>query len=215
MEVHARVGLLALLALVHAGCSVKEKDRPAAMTMGAKDADELHSSPVTITESYGSDPLQNGDLRVPAGSGPFPVVIVIHGGCWTAGFATKRNTAALASAITEHGYATWNIEYRQTGDPGGGWPGTLSDWAQATDHLRALGRTHPLDLGRVVVAGHSAGGHAAAWVAARPAGAPPGNDVQVLAVHDAGHFSIIAPGSGPWKEQVEGPLWAFLERVTR
>ncbi len=153
----------------------------AAQQMRPDDVDKLPSSKPTLTESYGSAPTQLGDLRLPDakvfGPGPYPVVIVIHGGCWWKGFATRQNTAALASRLTERGFATWNIEYRQvgetgpdgkySGDAGAGWPGTFKDWAAATDHLRDLAKRVPLDLTRVAVTGHSAGAHAALWVAAR------------------------------------------------
>lgn len=42
---------------------------------------QLHALPVTaptLVEAYGPDPLQIGELRLPAGPGPFPVVMVIH-----------------------------------------------------------------------------------------------------------------------------------------
>jgi len=136
--------------------------------LGPKDIDKLPASAPTATVHYGAAPLQYGELRLPAGKGPFPVAVVIHGGCWTKGYATARNTAALASALTQAGVATWNIEYRQVGDAGGGWPGTYQDWAAATDHLRTLAKKHRLDLSRVVVVGHSAGAHAALWLAGRP-----------------------------------------------
>jgi acetyl esterase/lipase len=139
-----------------------------AQQMGPRDVDRLPSSPPTLTAAYGKDVLEVGDLRLPAGKGPFPVVVVIHGGCWTRGFATKQNTAALATELTKRGYATWNIEYRQVGDAGGGWPGTFVDWAAATDYLRAIAKTQPIDLKRVSAVGHSAGAHASLWLAARP-----------------------------------------------
>ncbi len=132
---------------------------------------QLHALPVTaptLVEAYGPDPLQIGELRLPAGPGPFPVVMVIHGGCWTKGYETLAGTAPLASALTDMGVATWNIEYRQVGDTRGGWPGTFQDWGAALDHLRVLARTQPLDLKHVVTVGHSAGAHAALWLAARP-----------------------------------------------
>lgn len=125
-------------------------------------------SPPTHTEAYGPAPQEYGELRLPKGRGPFPVVVVVHGGCWTRGYATSAYMGPLASALTARGVATWNVEYRQQGDPGGGWPGTFLDWGAATDHLRALAKAYPLDLSRVVVAGHSAGGQAALWIAARP-----------------------------------------------
>jgi acetyl esterase/lipase len=75
---------------------------------------------------------------------------------------------AIAQDIAARGYAVWNIEYRRVGAPGGGWPGTLDDVASAVDHLAILAASGiELDLDRVTVVGHSAGGHLALWVAAR------------------------------------------------
>jgi acetyl esterase/lipase len=116
--------------------------------------------------SYGSDPLQFGELRLPPGPGPHPVAVVIHGGCWLAEYDLGY-VSALAAALAEAGVATWSVEYRRVGNDGGGWPGTFADLAAAADHLRALAATHALDLGRVAAVGHSAGGHLALWLAAR------------------------------------------------
>jgi acetyl esterase/lipase len=106
-------------------------------------------------------------LRLPKGPGPFPVAIVIHGGCWVTRFASAQNTAALADALRDAGVATWNVEYRRADHPGGGWPGTFTDIAAATDIVRTMAKEHPLDLSRVITVGHSAGGHLALWAAAR------------------------------------------------
>jgi len=124
--------------------------------------------PPTLTQAYGPDALEFGQLRMPRGPGPFPLVVIIHGGCWTKGFADLNYMSPLAADLTAKGAATWNVEYRQLGDAGAGWPGTFQDWAAATDHVRDLAKTYPLDLTRVVVIGHSAGAHAALWLAARP-----------------------------------------------
>ena len=125
--------------------------------------------------AYGSDPQQFGELRVPATRGPHPVAIVVHGGCWLekipsmdARAVAIDNMRPLAAALTEAGIATWNIEYRRLGHAGGGWPGTFLDVARAADHVRTLARGHQLDLTRVIAIGHSAGGHLALWLAARP-----------------------------------------------
>ena len=139
----------------------------AAAQMRPRDVDALASKPPDTRIPYGSDDLQHGELRLPKGKGPFPVAVVIHGGCWVARFATTQNTAALADALRDAGIATWNIEYRRTDSPGGGWPGTFADIGAATDLLRKIAIEHPLDLSRVVTVGHSAGGHLALWAAAR------------------------------------------------
>jgi acetyl esterase/lipase len=74
----------------------------------------------------------------------------------------------LAQDLAKRGYAAWNIEYRRVGNPGGGWPGTFQDVALAADYIRNLASTYKLDLTNVVPIGHSAGGHLAFWLAARP-----------------------------------------------
>jgi acetyl esterase/lipase len=117
--------------------------------------------------AYGEDSSQYGELRLPNGPGPHPVVVLIHGGCFKAAYATARDLAPMADALKADGIATWNVEYRRVGQAGGGWPGTYLDVGRAIDHLRVLASAHSLDLGRVVIVGHSAGGHLAMWAAAR------------------------------------------------
>jgi acetyl esterase/lipase len=116
---------------------------------------------------YGPDPNQFGELRIPAGRGPHPVVVLIHGGCFKAAYASLRDLAPMGDALKAQGIATWNVEYRRLGQPGGGWPGTHQDVGRAVDQLRALAETYRLDLNRVVIVGHSAGGHLAMWAASR------------------------------------------------
>jgi acetyl esterase/lipase len=122
--------------------------------------------------SYGPSPQNFGELLLPSGRGPHPVAVLLHGGCWRARYDLGY-MARAARALARQGIATWTLEYRRVGDAGGGWPGTFEDAARGTDHLRVLARTEPLDLSRVVFVGHSAGGHLALWLAARP-GLPPG-----------------------------------------
>ncbi|MEO6872248.1 MAG: alpha/beta hydrolase [Chthoniobacterales bacterium] len=116
--------------------------------------------------TYGSGPQQFGELRLPKGAGPFPVVVIVHGGCWMAAFDYVYMTR-LAAWLAERGVASWTIEYRRVGDEGGGWPGTFLDVANATDDLRNIAKTEPIDLKRVYAAGHSAGGQLALWLATR------------------------------------------------
>lgn len=123
---------------------------------------------------WGLDPIQFGDLRLPDGPGPHPVAVLIHGGCWLSAYSLHY-MGAMADALKAAGIASWNVEYRRVGDAGGGWPGTLLDAGHAIDDLRFLATKYPLDLSRVVLSGHSAGGHLALWAAARhrlPAGDP-------------------------------------------
>jgi acetyl esterase/lipase len=128
----------------------------------------LPSNPADYRIAYGKDENQFGDLRVPSGAGPHPVVILIHGGCWKADFATLRDLAPMADALKTDGIATWNIEYRRLSQSGSGWPGTYLDVSKSVDYLRSIATDKKLDLNRVVIVGHSAGGQLAMWVAARP-----------------------------------------------
>ncbi|MDQ2742634.1 MAG: alpha/beta hydrolase [Chloroflexota bacterium] len=127
---------------------------------------DLAPPPPDIRLPYGSDPLQYGDLRLPPGPGPHPVGIVIHGGFWRARYSLEH-IGHLCAALTAAGFATWNLEYRRLGDPGGGWPHTLLDVARGADYLREVSAQYPLDLNRLLAVGHSAGGHLALWLAAR------------------------------------------------
>ncbi|MHA6720936.1 alpha/beta fold hydrolase [Sphingomonas sp. RS6] len=162
----------------------------------------------TLVASYGTDLLQRGELRLPAGKGPFPVAVVIHGGCWNAQLEDLTGTAPLAAALAARGIATWNIEYRRVGNPGGGYPGTFQDIAAATDFLAVLARTQPIDLGRVAVIGHSSGAHLALWDAARAklddpiAGAMTVKPVTVVAIDGPGS---LAPFIGVDAEICGGP----------
>lgn len=131
------------------------------------DVNSLHSNPANYRIPYGKDPLQFADLRLPDGRGPYPVLIIIHGGCWRSTLAGVQDTSALADALRDRGLATWNIEYRSVDNQGGGWPGTFEDLAHATDFLAKIGSQYSLDLNHLVVVGHSAGGHLALWLAAR------------------------------------------------
>jgi acetyl esterase/lipase len=126
----------------------------------------IPAPPPTQRIAYGPGPLQFGNLRLPKGRGPHPVVLYIHGGCYLSKY-TIAYGAPLEQALADSGYAVWSIEYRSVGHDGGGWPGTFRDVGAGADHLRTLASQYPLDLRRVVAAGHSAGGNFALWLATR------------------------------------------------
>jgi acetyl esterase/lipase len=116
--------------------------------------------------SYGDDSLQFGELRLPQGEGPFPVIVLIHGGCWMSEYDIAHSRK-MAAAFPAEGIASWSLEYRRIGDPGGAWPGTFDDIEDGYAFLAGLVSQHSLDPDRVIVAGHSAGGHLALWLAQR------------------------------------------------
>jgi len=122
----------------------------------------------TTTIDYGTNLLQKVDLWLPEGKRKFPVVVMVHGGCWQTSIADRHIMDWIADDLRKDGIAVWNIDYRGVDRPGGGYPGTFNDAAQATDQLATVADKYHLDLRRVVAVGHSAGGHLALWLAARP-----------------------------------------------
>ena len=118
---------------------------------------------------YGPGDFHFGDLRLPtlAPGKLAPVLVFLHGGWWKAEYGLDYG-GHLCAALKAAGIVTWSLEYRRVGNPGGGFPGTLEDVAAGYDFLETLARTYPLDLHRVIVSGHSAGGQLAFWLAGRP-----------------------------------------------
>lgn len=143
--------------------------------------------------AYGDHDDAYGDLWLPSGmQAEAPVVVLVHGGFWRTGFGLDLMDG-LAASVAEAGWAAWNIEYRRVGG-GGGYPETFDDVAAAVDHLREVAPA--LDLERVAVVGHSAGGHLAAWAASRsslPPGAPWADPKvrPLLAVAQAGVLDLV------------------------
>jgi acetyl esterase/lipase len=119
------------------------------------------------TFAYGALPIQRVDVYLPPGAGAHPVVILLHGGCWTKELPGREQLRAVASELRGRGYAVWNIGYRRADEGGGGYPGTFQDVAAAIDALPEQAARDHLDLSRVVAVGHSAGAHLALWAASR------------------------------------------------
>jgi acetyl esterase/lipase len=126
---------------------------------------------------YGPGEHHVADLRLPpstqsgrqAGRGGVPLVLFFHGGFWRAAY-DRRHTGPLAAALVAEGFAVCAPEYRRTGQPDGGWPGTFDDAAAAADVLPGLAAAAAdglIDSSQVLFGGHSAGGHLALWAAAR------------------------------------------------
>jgi acetyl esterase/lipase len=166
---------------------------------------------------YGDDPSQRLELTRPAGVPSPPVALLIHGGFWRAQHGLEIMRRLVPSLVAD-GWAVANVEYRRVGD-GGGWPTTLADAAAATD---ALADQPGLDLDRVVSIGHSAGGHLATWLAARPrlpAGAPGASPRVILrgAVSQAGVVDLVGSatanlGAGAAQDLLGGAPSAVPDR---
>ncbi len=140
--------------------------------------------PPDATAAYGDHPDQVIDFHRPRsapGARPAPLVALLHGGAWRAAY-DRAHISPLAGHLAAMGYAVASVEYRRGGPPGAGtggaggstagrWPDTFDDTAAAVDALpalavKALGE-QVVDPRRIVLAGHSAGGHLALWAAAR------------------------------------------------
>ncbi len=119
--------------------------------------------PPARTTAYGDDPAQVYDVRLPSGSGSGATVIVVHGGFWREEW-DREHAAAQAQGLADAGHHVAVVEYRRTGMPGGGWPGTFRDIAAAVAAVRS-DTTLP---DRCVLVGHSAGGQLVALAAAQP-----------------------------------------------
>jgi dienelactone hydrolase len=116
---------------------------------------------VTFT-SDGTDLL--GVLHVPAGPGPFPVVVLLHG------FPGTERNFDLAQALRRAGYAAVVFHYRGSWGMGGtwSWQHALEDAERVVIAMRepTMASAHRLDADRLAVVGHSMGGFAALMTAA-------------------------------------------------
>ncbi|NUW38746.1 alpha/beta hydrolase family protein [Nonomuraea rhodomycinica] len=132
------------------------------VTDPAADLRPLATTPA-ITFTSGGETLL-GVLHVPAGPGPHPVVLLLHG------FPGMERNFDVAQALRRAGYATLVFHYRGSWGMGGSWSWrhVLEDSAAAVAALRepGLAAAHRLDPSRLVIAGHSLGGFAALMTAA-------------------------------------------------
>lgn len=161
-------------------------------------------------ESYGPGAVQEGEWFAPADGDRLPVVVLVHGGFWRPGY-DRHLEDDVAEVLAGDGFAVWNIDYALADAE---WPATLLDAAAAMDHVATSPLTTRLDLARVAVAGHSAGGHLALWLASRaelPVGAPGASPAvrATIAVGQAPVADLVTAaqegvGSGAVEELVDG-----------
>ena len=155
----------------------KQPDLPRLMT--PRSVASLPAAQPDEVIRYGEAPSQLVELFLPRRAAdaaePLPVVVMVHGGCWRKDVAGPELLRAAAGAFVDKGFAVWSIGYRRIDEEGGGYPGTYQDVGQALDLIRDHAEARKLDLNRVVLYGHSAGGHLALWAAGRaklPADSP-------------------------------------------
>lgn len=158
----------------------------------ARDAAEEASAfshpavPPDASAAYGDHPDQVVDFYAPRdGRTRAPLVVALHGGAWRAPY-DRWHLTPFADFLARRGFAVASVEYRRGSDiprqggtapVAGRWPETFDDVAAALDAVPELATVHlpQADTGRIVLTGHSAGGHLALWAAARhvlPPGTP-------------------------------------------
>jgi uncharacterized protein len=120
------------------------------------------STPAVSFDSAGETLL--GVFHLPAGPGPHPMVMLLHG------FPGNERNFDLAQALRRAGYASLVFHYRGSWGVGGSWSWAhvLEDAARVATAVRdpEFAAAHRLDPRRLAVAGHSAGGFAALMTAA-------------------------------------------------
>ena len=102
--------------------------------------------------AYGTDPGQVIDVFLPAGSGPFPIMLMIHGGAFAMG---DKTDIPLPEDVLAAGIAVVRANYRLSGSAV--WPAQAEDTLAAIVHLQRHGADMGLDPGRIVLWGQSAG----------------------------------------------------------
>lgn len=107
------------------------------------------------------------DASVPDGAGPFPTIILVHGGGWRNGDKNKFITPLFAP-MTKAGFTWFTINYRLA--PAHRWPACADDVERAIRWVKANARQYKADPKRIALVGESAGGHLVSYVGVRGAG---------------------------------------------
>jgi len=132
--------------------------------------------------AYGAHERQALDVFLPQGSGPWPLLVFVHGGYWRRG--SKNEWAILAESWNGRGVAVATVGYRLLPDVR--LPEVIADVCDALRLLADQAAELRLDVSRVAISGTSAGAHLAAMVASsgRPRRLRPKAAVLLSGVHD-------------------------------
>lgn len=122
------------------------------LAMADERAVEVLRSRTYVTRETG--PL-DADVYLPRGTGPFPAILVVHGGAWRIG--TRAQLASAATALAEHGYTAVAISYRLA--PSATFPAQIYDCQAAVRWMRVHATEFKIDPQRIGGFGYSAGGH--------------------------------------------------------
>jgi acetyl esterase len=108
------------------------------------------------------------DAHLPEGDGPFPGVIVVHGGGWVAG-DRRSNVEPLFAPLLESGFACFSVSYRLANGIAN-FGSAVEDIEQAARYLQRTAPEFQVNPERLSLLGESAGGHLAAMAAIGSAG---------------------------------------------
>lgn len=132
---------------------------------GAGTVPRMSPYPVGQVVRYGAHAEQIADVRLPRGADRGVLVLLVHGGFWRQEY-DRHHTDPLADDLAGRGFTVASVEYRRIGGDGG-WPATFDDVAAAVDTVPGRVRVITPQADKVVLMGHSAGGHLVLWAAGR------------------------------------------------
>jgi acetyl esterase/lipase len=122
---------------------------------------ETLAKPIYSDVAYASvSEAQKLDLYLPEGSGPFPLVIAIHGGGFMMGDKASPDAISGTDQLLANGFAVASINYRLSGEALA--PAQIQDVKAAVRFLRANADTYNLNPEKIGAWGGSAGGSLAA-----------------------------------------------------
>ena len=117
----------------------------------------------------------NGEMLIPNGEGPFPAVIVLHGGGWQS--RSFSDSTSIAKSLASHGFVAYNINYRFS--PKDKHPAPIDDLEVALKYLKKNAAAFKVNPDRIGLWGYSSGGHTVSYYALTRAG---DKDLKVKAV---------------------------------
>ncbi|MEX2187057.1 MAG: alpha/beta hydrolase [Pirellulales bacterium] len=112
-----------------------------------------HDRGVTYSSPGGA--ALKAEVYTPKGAGPFPGVLVVHGGAWRTG--SRVHMSRAAERLAERGYAAVAIDYRLA--PKHPYPAQIEDCQAAVRWMRSSAKKYRIDTERIGGYGYSAGGH--------------------------------------------------------
>lgn len=112
-----------------------------------------------LSYSASKSEREQGDLYLPKGDGPFPLVVTVHGGGWKS--RNRDDMDSIAESLAAHGFAVFNMNYRFA--PDHRHPAPIDDLARALKFLRSESSRYKLDMNKVGLWGYSSGGHTVSY----------------------------------------------------